>query len=96
MASEKETDPAEKMSAAEAVAATIAVSAAAPAAALAALAACRNALLDGPAATRVALTKYRGSIDSAVYRTLEIVGSYDLEVIVTVNSAVCCCSASFH
>jgi len=44
--------------------------------------ACRTASVKGPAASRTALKKYRASINSELARTLEIVGSYDLEVVI--------------
>lgn len=43
--------------------------------------ACRTASVKGPAASRTALKKYRASISSELARTLEIVGSYNLEVL---------------
>jgi hypothetical protein len=46
------------------------------------LIACRAALARSPAASRTALSKHRASIDPALARTMEIVGSYTLEVLV--------------
>jgi len=49
--------------------------------AVAVLAACRSALVRSPAACRAALGKHRASTNPALANALEIVGSYDIEVI---------------
>jgi len=62
-----------------------ATTAAATTPASAVLAACRAALVEGPAASRAAFTKHQASIDSVLYQALEVVGSYDLEVVTAHN-----------
>ena len=54
------------------------------------LSGCRAALVSGPSTSRAALAKHRASIEPALAKTMEIAGSYTLEVLLPWNLVHTC------